>query len=103
MIIGTTPTHFFKNQFKASEIKEVRILYAQDDELVVKKTTADCNIQDNLITVTLTETDTFKFDAKKPVEIQLRVVTTTNKVLNTVPERVGLTKCLDNEVIINVQ
>ncbi len=99
MIVGTTPTHIFNVPLLALEIAEVRILYSQNDILLVTKTTTDCTIQDNQISVTLTQEDTFLFNAKEPVEIQIRVLTPSGDVLNSIPKRVGVTKCLENEVI----
>ena len=99
MIVGTTPTHIFNVPLLASEIAEVRVLYSQNDTLIVTKTTTDCTIQDKLISVTLTQEDTFLIDANKPVEIQIRVLTPSGDALNSIPKRVGVTKCLENEVI----
>lgn len=99
MIRGTTPTHTFNIPFDTSLVDEVKILYAQDDVVVIEKTTADCTLDYKKISVTLTQEDTFAFDCKKAVEIQLRVLTTAGEALATVPEKVGVTKCLDNEVL----
>jgi hypothetical protein len=52
-----------------------------------------------LVSVNLTQDDTFLFDAKKTVEIQVRILTKNNMVLGSIPKRVGATKCLENEVI----
>lgn len=97
MIVGTTPTHSFSTPCKASDVAKVRVIYSQNDTPILIKT--DCTIQDNLISVTLTQEDTFLFDAKKEVEIQVRILTKTNVVLGSIPKRVGATKCLENEVI----
>ena len=99
MLVGTTPTHIFNVPLSASEIAEVRVLYSQNDKLLVTKTTDDCTIQDEQISVTLTQEDTFLFDADKFVEIQIRVLTPGGNALGSIPETVGLTKCLSTEVI----
>ena len=99
MIQGTTPTHTFNSPFDTSMVKEVKILYAQDDVKVLEKNTGDCKLAGQSISVTLTQEDTFLFDYKKAVEIQLRVLTLGGEALTSVPEKVGVSKCLDNEVL----
>lgn len=99
MIIGTTPTHTFKlKNVDTSLIKKARVLYSQDDVLILTK--EDCTIEDNTIKVRLTQDDTFKFDHNKNVVIQLRILTTGNDALATVPHKVGVIECLENEVLI---
>ena len=99
MLVGTTPTHTFNVPLLASEIAEVRVLYSQNDKLLITKNTSDCTIQDKQISVTLTQEDTFLFDAKEFVEIQIRVLTPGGNALGSIPETVGVTKCLSTEVI----
>lgn len=98
MILGTTPTHIFNIKIDPSIISKVRVLYAQDDVLVLTKEDSDCVIENNQIKTTLSQEDTFKFDRTKDVEIQLRVLTTENKSLVSVPKAVGIVKCLESEV-----
>ena len=99
MIRGTTPTHTFDIPFDTSMVKEVKITYAQRDTVILEKKTGDCELNGNTISVTLTQEDTFKFDCKKPVEIQVRVLTSAGEALSTIPQVVGVCKCLDNEVL----
>ena len=99
MIGGTTPTHTFNIPFDTSMLKEIKVLYTQNDALVLEKYTSDCKLDGATISVTLTQEDTFLFDYKKVVEIQLRVLTLGGEALTSVPEKVGVSKCLDNEVL----
>ena len=99
MIIGTTPTHTFDIPFDTSEVKEVKITYAQNNVSILEKKTVDCTQAGKTISVTLTQEDTFKFDCKKPIEIQVRILTLNGDVLSTIPQTVGVCKCLDNEVL----
>ena len=99
MIRGTTPTHTFNIPFDTSMVKEVKILYAQDDVKVLENKNGDCKLSGQSISVTLSQEDTFLFDRKKPVEIQIRVLTLGGDALASVPEKVGVSKCLDNEVL----
>lgn len=98
MIVGTTPTHSFSTPCKASDVAKVRVLYSQDDVLILTKT--DCTIEDNQISVTLTQEDTFLFNADTFAEVQVRILTTSNDLLESIPVRFGITKCLENEVLI---
>lgn len=99
MIRGTTPTHIFRIPFSSLSIKDVRIIYAQNDEQILVKETADCEMDGNTISVTLTQEDTFKFDCKKCVQIQVRVSTAGGQVLASKIKHIDVEKCLDSEVI----
>lgn len=100
MIRGTTPTHIFRLPFDTSLIDEVRIIYSQNDEQILVKETVDCNLDGNTISVTLTQEDTFKFDCKKCVQIQVRVLTARGEALASKIKHIDVEKCLDNEVIV---
>jgi hypothetical protein len=100
MIRGTTPTHTFNIPFDTSLVDEVKITYAQEDEIVLTKGTSDCVLDGSTIQVTLSQEDTFKFDQNKfSVQIQLRILTKSGEVLASIIEHVGLSKCLDDEVL----
>ena len=99
MIKGTTPTHTFNIPFDTSLIDEVRVVYSQNDTPLLTKTTEDCIMVEQTISVTLTQEDTFLFD-NKPVDIQLRVLTKAGEALASVPERVGIVRCLEDGVVI---
>lgn len=99
MIRGTTPTHVFNIAFDASELKSVRITYAQNDEVVITKETDDCKLKGNKITTTLTQEETLKLNCKKRVQIQLRALTKSGVSLSTLVKIVPVDKCLDNEVL----
>ena len=100
MIRGTTPTHTFNIPFDTSVIKEVRIIYAQDDIELFTKSTEDCELKDTNIIVTLTQQDTFKFDHKKYVQIQIRILTIYGEVLSSVIDKIGVSQCLSDEVLV---
>lgn len=99
MIIGTTPKHTFKLPFDTSVIRKIRVIYSQNDTAILTKTEKDCVLGNNDLSVTLTQEDTFKFDHKLPVEIQVRVLTNNGSVAASIPKKVGVTKCLETEVI----
>ena len=59
----------------------------------------DCMLEDDMIAVKLTQEETMKFDPAKPMNVQLRVLTTEDEsyVSPIMVVRVG--ECMDNEVI----
>ena len=61
MIRGTTPTHLFRLPFDTSRIREIRILYAQGGKLLLEKTGADCVMEENTVSVTLSQEETLQF------------------------------------------
>lgn len=99
MIRGTTPTHTFTIPFDVSSIKEVKIIYSQSDEQIICKRAEDCELSGTTIKTTLSQEDTFKFDCKKMVQIQVRVLTKAGQALSSLIQNVTVEKCLDDEVL----
>lgn len=99
MIQGTTPTHVFTLPFSTESVKEIKILYAQDNSIVLVKTAADCTMENDTATVKLTQEETLLFENKKLVQIQVRVLTFAGDALTSNIEHVSVDKCLDNEVL----
>ena len=75
MTRGSTPAHVFTLPFSVETIKTVEITYEQNEEVKLKKTNIDCTLEENTVSVKLTQEDTFKFDEKPLVKIQIRVLT----------------------------
>lgn len=83
MIRGTTPTHTFTlpNDLKALTISALYITYAQYGKTVLEKTLEDVKITDGVITCTLTQADTLKFEVLDQhcgcdkVDVQVRLKT----------------------------
>ena len=98
-MIGTTPTHFFNIGVDASEAKEIEIVYAQEDEIILTKNKADCELTGSKATVKLTQEETFKFDQEKKVQIQARTLTTSGKVIKSFIKLIEPYKCLSKEVL----
>lgn len=100
MIKGTTPTHVFEVEFNTALIQEIHIIYKQGDNVVLTKTTKDCTIGEGVISVKLTQEDTFEFQENAPVKIQVRVLVEGGQVLSSVPIAVGVVECLEDGVIM---
>ena len=99
MIQGTTPTHAFKVPIDTAIISNVRITYAQNGSVVLTKEKEDCKMGENLVSVKLTQEETFNFDEELPVDIQIRILTTGGDALASKVERVPLLTVLDGEVL----
>ena len=76
---GTTPTQNFIFPFDCSDITVLSIAYAQNGTVLFTKNLEDVFIQENTISVTLTEDETLMFNDKQGLEIQLRWVIGDNK------------------------
>ena len=99
MIRGTTPTHTFTLPIDTKLLTSIKITYAQDDRVIFSKNTEDCRLEGNTVKVTLTQEETFKFEADKHVQIQVRVLTNTGDLVSSSVMCVTVGKCLDGEVI----
>jgi hypothetical protein len=99
MIRGSTPTHTFNCKLDPELIHKVRVLYSQNNVLVLKKEDEDCEKDGQTIIVKLSQEDTLKFKEGK-VEIQLRVLTSTGESIPSKIHTVNVNKLLENEVFV---
>lgn len=99
MIQGTTPTHTFNLSIDSSIISKLTITYAQFERVIVQKTKDDCVINNNLITVKLSQEDTLRFKPGTPVQIQLRVLTVGGDALASEISTIPLEAVLDKAVL----
>ena len=98
MIRGTTPTHTWVLPFDASLLKEVSITYMQNDEIIVKKTDEYCKTDGNKLSITLTQEDTLKLEAKVKATVQLKAMTASGTVMATKPKNISVSDIQDEEV-----
>ena len=99
MIQGTTPIHIFKIPFDTELIENVRIIYAQNGNVVLTKELKDCTIENGAVMVKLSQEETFAFDAKFPIDIQIRVLTNGGDALASRVERLPIREVLDGAVL----
>lgn len=107
---GTTPTHHFTLPFSVPDGSVIRIVYAQNEQIIVEKTTEACTVNDTCITVRLTDEETLRFDCSAhyhngrcepyPVEIQIGIKTPLgdklwSEIITETPER-----CLRKDGVI---
>ena len=94
---GTTPIHTFTLDIDTGTLKKARVIYAQSGKRVLVK--EDGVLSGNTITVKLTQNDTFLFDHKKKVEIQVRALMHNGDTYNSDIYEETVERCLDTEVI----
>lgn len=94
---GSTPTHIFNISLDTNLISKVRILYAQNDRVVLRKEDADCTREGQKIIVKLTQRETLLFKQGK-VEVQLRVITPSGDSIPSKVYTVNVQRLLENEV-----
>ena len=99
MMRGTTPVHTFELPFDTELVSCARVVYAQDEEVVLIKEHDDCILEGNTVTVHLTQADTLKFNCRKAAQVQVRIKTTAGEVLASQVERLPVDRCLDGEVL----
>ena len=102
MKLGTTPTHIFELPCDINALTDVKIVYHQNGEQILRKRLRNCevNTETNTLSLTLTQEETFMFQPNLSVEIQLRAITGGGDVLASDIYKVPASRCLDSEVLI---
>jgi hypothetical protein len=95
---GTTPTHIWTIPFDAEQIKDVRASYSQNDKEVIVKTFENVAVSDKEIKIELTQEETFSLE-EGSVDMQLRILTADDKVVNTDIITKDVYKALNEEVL----
>ena len=96
---GTNWPHGFTLPFDSSTIEKVRVSYAQDNCVILTKTEKDCLFDGNQINLTMTQKETFRFDQKKNLQVQLRVLTEDGTPLTSEIFQTSVKYSLDREVL----
>lgn len=99
MIRGTTPTHTFQIPISVADLKEVRITYEQMGRKILEKTEKELLMEGKEISFTLTQEESLKFKASAPVDLQVKVLTTSGTVLASPVIRMSVYKILNTEVL----
>ena len=101
---GTTPTLKFSlynkdgSNFDTSLVENIRVAFAQKGVLVIEKDIKECEIVDNIVSITLSQEETLLFDYNAFVEIQLKVKAS-GAAISHDPLRVPCGKILSEEVL----
>ena len=98
IIPGTTPSHEFELDIDTALLKEVKVIYSQNDEPIFCKRAKDCNFDGNIIRIKLTQEETFLVDCRYMVQIQIRALTHNGDALSMEkPLTITAAKCLDKD------
>lgn len=98
-MIGTTPTHLFHCSVDPAEFAVIRAVYKQNGKEILRKNTEDFRTEGQVLSVTLTQEETFLFDHAVPVSIQLRIKTYNGKVIKSNIMTLTPSECFDCEVL----
>lgn len=99
MYILSTPTHKFTLPFNVDRIDSLFITYRQKGAVVLEKTEADCALDGDKITVTLTQQETHLFSSTFNAEAQLNILTTDGKRLVSKKYTISVSENLHDEVM----
>ena len=75
------------------------LLCSDCGEVLAERTLAECDVMEDVITVTLTQKETLSFVAGERVQIQVRALTQKGEAFASRILRVGVTDCLCEEVL----
>lgn len=95
---GTTPTHIFSLPFDANLCEEIRIIYAQGGTIKLIKEKDDLELYANQLKIKLTQEETFLFNEKDIVELQVRVKTAENVFASDI-FKIRAKRLLEEEVL----
>ena len=83
IIRGTTPTHEFGIPYNSNIIRDIRVTYGQNNKALFTKYIHDCKIENNKISVSLIQEETFLFTPNKNVTVEIRVLTMDGDVVRS--------------------
>ena len=98
MRVGTTPTYVFQLPEGADSVKTAKVTFRQNRTVILEKK-EECIIEDNVVKVSLSQEETFLFDARYKTDVQLRVVTPSGDALSSDIYTLEVAECIDREVL----
>lgn len=100
VIRGTTPTHEFVLPYPKEIIKDLRIIYGQNKKALFVKTAEECYFGEGVVSVKLTQEETFLFNPGKKLYIEIRVRLINDEIVSTEdPIILRVLDTMDEEVI----
>ena len=99
MTRGTNPTCTLTLPVDTSTLKTVRVTFAQGWHKIFK-TGADLTMEGNIVKVDLTQEETLSFADDKRVEVQLKALSNTGKILISNIHKDYMRRCIDEEVLV---
>lgn len=83
IVRGTTPTHDFELPYQKEFVNDIRISYVQNNQEILTKSLEECSLVGNVLSVDLTQEDTFLFLPKWNVEIEIKIQLFNKKVVKS--------------------
>ena len=99
MRLGSTPKHEFTLPFDVSLVREFKVTYKQQKKIILEKHLVDFEVNDNTLSITLTQEETFLFDEGVIIELQARVLTMGGDAITSDIRIITTEKCIDREVL----
>ncbi|MBR4079860.1 MAG: hypothetical protein IKK29_06570 [Christensenellaceae bacterium] len=97
---GATSTHKFVLPIPTDGLKTIQITYSQNGKIVLQKKNAEIRTDGYELTTVITQAQSFLFDSRSYVDIQVRVLTIDDVAFASQPMRTTVSVSLDNEVLI---
>lgn len=97
---GTTPPFTFELPYDADMLDEAKITFFVRGKEVLSKYLRDCTVSGNILTLKLSQEETFLFECDGIAEVQLRVLEKSGEVRATDVYLFKTNRCLDNEVLV---
>lgn len=92
MTRGSTPTFIFTLPADVSSYTGIDIYFAQNGSVILDKTADSLTLSGSTASFTMSETESLKFSASVPAEIQLRLVTGDGRIFISEIRRIAVLK-----------
>ena len=99
MIRGTTPTLDFSLPFGTEQLAEAYVTIVQNGIVVIDKSLQQCILEDNVITIKLTQEETLQLQCQYIAEAQIRAKTIYGEVIASNVMRIPVERILKDGVI----
>ena len=96
---GTTPTLTFRLPFEVDLLSNAKVTFSQGGNVILEKKLCDCDASQNLLSVTLSQEETFLFECDSVAQVQLRCVTPTGEAFASAVFTTFIARSLDSEVL----
>ena len=100
MYKATTPTFILTIPYKADEINNFIISLVQQGLTVLTLVTEDCSLEDYKVSFTLTQEQSNIFVNRYPINLQMRIMLNSGKVVASAVEQVTVHRVLNDTIMV---
>ena len=97
---GQTPKIVYELPFDGELISKAKVVIKYGNEVLIRKSTKDCHIEDNVLSVSLSREESVKLPDRQRVYVQLEIETPAGDHLVTEPEERYSGWLLDEEELL---